>query len=175
MQHLPNFQSDMICQKDHRNQHMRGCKKRAAELRDESLFMQPESSYLGDCPICCLPLSLDKTKSCIMTCCSKVICKGCAYANKLREWEMMLEQACPFCREPLSKTDEEHDKQTMKRIEANDPLAIRHEGGIQYEKGEYIKAVELWTKAAKLGDARRMVSWQLCIEMDKSLRKTRGS
>jgi len=43
------------CQKDHRAKHKRACKKRAAELRDEIVFKQPESSHLGDCPICCLP------------------------------------------------------------------------------------------------------------------------
>eukprot|EP00984_Skeletonema_dohrnii_P005111 scaffold1799_cov134-Skeletonema_dohrnii-CCMP3373.AAC.1 len=33
------------CQKEHRPQHKRACKKRAAELRDELLFRQPESSH----------------------------------------------------------------------------------------------------------------------------------
>jgi len=32
------------CQTDHRPQHDRECKKRAAELRDKTLFKQPESS-----------------------------------------------------------------------------------------------------------------------------------
>jgi hypothetical protein len=36
------------CQRDHRSQHKQECKKRAAELCDEILFKQPESSYLGD-------------------------------------------------------------------------------------------------------------------------------
>jgi len=40
------------CLTDHRSQHKRECKKRAAELRDEILFKQPESSHKGDCPIC---------------------------------------------------------------------------------------------------------------------------
>eukprot|EP00984_Skeletonema_dohrnii_P028597 scaffold18652_cov83-Skeletonema_dohrnii-CCMP3373.AAC.1 len=40
------------CQKDHRPKHKGACKKRAAELRDELLFKQPESSHFGDCPIC---------------------------------------------------------------------------------------------------------------------------
>ena len=43
------------CQKAHRKLHKRACKKRAAELRDELLFKQPESSHLADCPICSLP------------------------------------------------------------------------------------------------------------------------
>jgi len=40
------------CQQDHLSQHDRACKERAAELRDEILFRQPESSHLGDCLIC---------------------------------------------------------------------------------------------------------------------------
>ncbi len=47
------------CQIEHKPQHEQTCKKRAAELRDELLFKQPESTHLGDCPICCLPLPLD--------------------------------------------------------------------------------------------------------------------
>eukprot|EP00984_Skeletonema_dohrnii_P006964 scaffold2481_cov83-Skeletonema_dohrnii-CCMP3373.AAC.8 len=57
----------------------------AAELqRDEVLFRQPESTHLGDCPICFLPLEIDPYKSTLQSCCSKVICKGCRRANKLR-------------------------------------------------------------------------------------------
>ena len=50
------------CQRHHKTDHEEACKKRAAELRDELLFKQPESSFMG-CPSCCLPLSLDKNKS----------------------------------------------------------------------------------------------------------------
>ena len=48
----------VTCQELHRPEHAGKCNKRAAELRDELLFKQPESSHVGDCPICCLPLSL---------------------------------------------------------------------------------------------------------------------
>ena len=41
------------CQREHQPEHKEGCKKRAAELRDEQLFKQPESSHIGDCPISC--------------------------------------------------------------------------------------------------------------------------
>jgi len=143
----------IICQKDHRKQHKRGCKKRAAELRDELLFKQPESTHLGDCPICCLPLPLGSKKSSMAPCCSKIICKGCRYANMKREEEMRLKQTCPFCREPLPGTDEETDKLRMKRVEVNDPDAMVHEGAVQCGKKNYTKAVEYWTKAAALGSA----------------------
>ena len=92
------------CQKEHRPQHKKVCKKQLAELRDEILFKQPESNHLGDCPICCLPLSIDPTKSTMMACCSKMICKGCSYANWKREEEKSLEHRCPFCRHPLPNT-----------------------------------------------------------------------
>ena len=51
------------CQGNHREQHEEECKTRLAELRDRDLFEQPDESHLGECPICCLPLSLDTTKS----------------------------------------------------------------------------------------------------------------
>jgi len=73
------------CERKHRRQHEVMCKKRAAELRDVILFVQPESSDLGDCPICLLPLSLDARKSNMMECCSKVICDGCAVAAFTRQ------------------------------------------------------------------------------------------
>ena len=40
------------CQQDHLPYHKAMCKERAAELRDELLFRQNESSHHGDCPIC---------------------------------------------------------------------------------------------------------------------------
>ena len=141
------------CQKNHWPKHKQACKKRAAELRDELLFKQPRSSDLGDCPICCLPLPLDLKKSRMYYCCSKRICFGCAHANRVRENKSRLRHTCPFCRNALPKTEEESDKLRIKRIEANDPVAIRVEGTKHYRKGDYRGAVEYWTKAAALGDA----------------------
>ena len=140
------------CQKEHRPQHKKECKKRAAELRDELLFKQPESYYLGDCPICCLPMPHDPKKSALNSCCSKSICNGCNHANKKREAEGNLQQTCPFCRKALPGTDEEYIEQWMKRVEANDPVAIRRIGTIRYDEGDYRSAFEYFTKAAALGD-----------------------
>ena len=141
------------CREDHSSEHEEDCKKRAAELRDELLFKQPEGSHLGDCPICSLPLPLDNMKCTMYYCCSKVVCKGCEYANDTRETEMRRVPSCPFCREPAPKTKKELYKLRMKRLEANDPDAIFQEGVKQYEKGEYNSAFEYFTKAAGLGDA----------------------
>ncbi|KAK1733659.1 hypothetical protein QTG54_015702 [Skeletonema marinoi] len=148
---LVRYCSD-ACQKNHWPQHEEACKKRSTELRDELLFKQPESSHHGDCPICCLHMPLDVDKSTIMTCCSKIVCNGCAYADALRQVEGMLLHTCPFCREPTSDTNEEYTKEMMKRVEANDPVALCQEGGVQEEKGNYLRAFEYFTKAAELGD-----------------------
>jgi hypothetical protein len=140
------------CQRKHRRQHKRECKKRAAELRDEILFKQPESSHLGDCPICFLPLPLDQKYATMMMCCSKMVCDGCAFANQLHEVEKSPEPKCPFCRQPSNITEEEADMQEMKRAEANDPVALREVGTIHRDEGDYGSVFEYWTKAAELGD-----------------------
>jgi tetratricopeptide (TPR) repeat protein len=141
------------CQKNHRPQHKKACKKRLAEIRDDELFTQPDEGHLGECPLCCLTLPLDRSKSAMMACCSKIICVGCDYANKLREIEQGLEQRCPYCREPLPKSEEEAKEMTKKRVEANDPDAILQTGVCHDGVGEYGKAFDFFTKAAELGHA----------------------
>ena len=141
------------CLHDHKLDHEEDCRKRAAELRDEILFKQPESSHLGDCPICSLPLSFDTKKYAMYYCCSKIICYGCCYANTIRDLEQRLVQSCPFCREPTPDNNEEADKLRMKRVEANDPVAMCRYGVEQYDQGDFDSAFHYYTKAAELGDA----------------------
>ena len=142
------------CQNNHKVEHEEACRKRAAELRDKLLFKQPESSCFGDCPICCLPMPIDEKKSITSECCSKVICFGCALANAMRLREGRLVPSCLFCREPwLSKSDEGTKKRILKRVKANDPVALCHEGMMQRSKGHNTRAFEYFTKAAKLGNA----------------------
>jgi len=143
----------VTCQKEHRPQHKRACKKRAAELHGELLFKQPESNHVGDCPICLLPQPIDPEKSIMMSCCSKVICEGCDYANQMRQQEGKLEQTCPFCRHPLPDTDADHNRNRMKRIEANDPAAICMMGFIRFDEGDDQGAFDYWTKAAELDNS----------------------
>jgi tetratricopeptide (TPR) repeat protein len=141
------------CQKNHRPQHKKACKKRLAELREDQLFTQPDESHLGECPLCCLALPLDGTKLKMMACCSKIICKGCALANVLRVAKQGLEQRCPFCRETPPKSKGEAKKMAKERVKANDPDAIFQMGVRHDDVGEYGKALEYWTKAAELGHA----------------------
>jgi tetratricopeptide (TPR) repeat protein len=140
------------CQKYHRPQHKKACKKKMAEIREENLYRQPDESHLGECPICCLPLPLDLQKSTLNSCCCKRICDGCDYANDLREEEQGLEQRCLYCREPLPTTDEEINQNYMNRVKANDPVAMNEMGKTRYNQGNYGEAFEYYTKAAALGD-----------------------
>ena len=156
--HLVRYCS-VKCQKEHRAQHKKACKKRAAELKDELLFKQPESSYLGDCPICSLPLSLDPEKSAMYSCCGKIICNGCCYANVMRENEERLLHKCPFCRKAMTSEEREINERLMMRIEANDPVAISSMAKEKYHEGDYKSAFEYWTRAAALGDM--MAHYQL--------------
>ena len=167
--HLVKYCS-VKCQKEHRSQHKKECKKRAAELRDELLFKQPEGTHLGDCPICCLPLPLD-TKSALMPCCCKMICAGCDYANAMREIEERVQQKCAFCRTNMAKTYEEKIERLMKRIEANDPVALCQIGTIRRIEGDCQAAFEYWTRAAALGNAEAHHSLSVSYHQGRGVEK----
>ena len=143
------------CKRNHKLEHEEACTQRAAELREELLFRQPESSHRGDCPICSVPMPLDEMKSTVWSCCSKFTCNGCTLANQLRTIKTSHEPSCPFCREPTTGSGEEEqdkrDKLRMKRVEANDPVAIHKEGMDHLNKGNYIRAFEYWTNSAEMG------------------------
>eukprot|EP00984_Skeletonema_dohrnii_P025080 scaffold14195_cov155-Skeletonema_dohrnii-CCMP3373.AAC.27 len=153
------------CQQDHLPHHGVMCKERAAELRDEILFRQPESSHLGDCPICFLPLSIDPFESTLKSCCGKSICNGCDYADQKRQSAERLDRTCPFCRKRLPKTQEESNANYMKRAEGNDQAAMRHIGYLRCNEGDYDTALEYLTKAAELGDVD--AHYQLAISYQK--------
>ena len=140
------------CQKNHRPQHKKACKKRLAELREDKLFRQPDESNIGECPICCLPLPLEMEKHKINSCCCKRICRGCDFANKKREIEQSLEPKCPYCREPLPENQEEGIQYLIKRAKAKDPVALLLMGGKCNREGHYEGAIQYYTKAAELGD-----------------------
>jgi tetratricopeptide (TPR) repeat protein len=159
------------CQREHRPKHEQACKERAVELRDEILFRQPECSSIGDCPICFLPLPLDLEKSILKACCSKIFCGGCAYANFIREMEERLQHTCPFCRQPRPETDEGYKKNLMKRVAANDPIALHEVGMIHYEEGNYESSFEYFTKAAELGNVDAHLDLSILYREGKGVEK----
>ena len=161
----------VACQRNHRPQHKNECKKRAAEIKDDRLFTQPDESWLGECPICCLPLPLDLMKSGINSCCSKRICDGCNRANKKREWEHVLEPKCAYCREPLPDTEEEAHQNTMERAKVNDPIALFQMGVKCEEEGDYERAIQYYTTSAKLGEMSAHYNLSLLYQLGKGVEK----
>ena len=92
----------------------------------------------------------------------------------IREVKASLDPACPFCREPLPTSDEGCDKQRMKRIEANDPVAMRREGVEQYNKGDYVRAFEYYLKAAELGDVDAHLKLGRLYQFGRGVEKEMG-
>jgi len=154
------------CKKKHRHKHKKDCEEHlrlAAELHDSELFKQPPPQY-GDCPICFLRLPSYYMGQNYMTCCGKMICSGCAfspvYDNQGNEVD---NQKCAFCRSPAPKSSEELIERYERRIQANDSQAI-HNQGYYYRVGkygfpqDYVKALELFHRAAELGHAKAYAS-----------------
>ena len=95
------------CQRAHRPQHKRECKRRAAELYDEALFKQPPSRE--ECPICFLELPVKENMQTYKSCCGKIICDGCEIASSV---EQNGDAPCPFCRKPQQPDREGRGEET---------------------------------------------------------------
>ena len=140
------------CQKAHRPQHKKECKKRAAELYDEKLFTEVEPK---ECPICMLPMPQEANTSSFQSCCGKTVCAGCDYEMRisLSEGGDLL---CPFCRMPRPGSYSEEIKRTRKLMDKGNGDAFYHLAGY-YARGvtglpqDDAKANELLHKAAELG------------------------
>ena len=90
-----------------------------------------------------------------MACCGKLICNGCIYAPIYDNHGNKVDRKCPFCRYHLEETT---NNKMIKRVEANDPLALYnigcyHRDGLYGFPQDYHKALELWHRAAELGHA----------------------
>ena len=140
------------CQRAHRPQHKRECKKRAAELHDEALFKQPPSQE--ECPICFLEPPFAQHSIAFKSCCGKIICSGCMYAEA--KTQSGGRPVCPFCREPKPCSYEEAHKRLERRVKLNDTMAIFMMGrnyfhGEQGLQQDNQKGLELLHRAAELG------------------------
>ena len=122
----------MDCQRAHRKQHKKSCKKRAAELKDERLYSQGLERMREDfCPICTLAIPLPISEhSGFYGCCIKMVCNGCKLAAHKRGMH-----DCPFCRAPLSNGDAADLTMIQTRVAKKDSEAINHLGN-QYYIGE---------------------------------------
>ena len=159
------------CQKNHRKQHEKACKKGAAEIREKNLFTQPDGSCYGECPICCLPLPIDESKWATTSCCSKMICDGCSRANILREEELSQYPKCPYCREPLPKSQEEAKQNRMERAKVNDPVALFQMGFNCKLERTFEGAFQYYSKAAALGHMMAHYNLSLMYQKGEGVEK----
>jgi hypothetical protein len=141
------------CQKAHRPQHKKACKKRASELHDEKLFKDPPPTE--ECPICLLlPDPNEERQPSFHPCCGKIICHGCIYAMQISAGKYL----CPFCREPNANSNDEHIERTKKLMEKGDAeafvfLAFSYDTGNNGLPQDMAKAKELYLKAGELGSS----------------------
>ena len=154
------------CQKAHRKQHKKACKKRAAELKDEQLYSQGHKRPEGDfCPICTLPIPLPMNKhSMIKVCCMKRISNGCALAAHK---SCMFD--CPFCRAPRHEGNRADALAMVQaRVAKKDPAAIYQLGQMHYHgiglQKDVRKAFEVWKEAAELGSIAALCSIGVAYE-----------
>ncbi|EJK70782.1 hypothetical protein THAOC_07831 [Thalassiosira oceanica] len=142
------------CQKAHRKQHKKACKRRVAELKDEQLYSQGhERSEDAFCPLCTLPIALPMNEnSGFNECCTKRVCYGCVLAAQ----KSGMFDTCPFCRAKMARDDASALDMARVRAEKKDPAAIEFLGS-KYYYGTYgvkknvPRAIELLTEAAELG------------------------
>ena len=151
------------CKKNHRHKHKANCNefvKRAAELHDEALFQDHPPT--DDCPICFLPLPIEKEHSAYYPCCGKYVCMGCIHAmvmEGVRKGKTKEEVGmCPYCRAPPQDSVEGQVKQYKNLMEKGNAMAYYQFGG-NYAQGrlgltqDWVNANELWLKAGDLGCA----------------------
>ena len=156
-----------VCQKAHRPQHKKECKKRAAELYDEKLFKDHPPAE--ECPICFLPLSSTTMTEMFQSCCGKRICAGCILALVESEGGKPL---CAFCRTPAPTSNEEEVRRLKKLMEkgsgrAFSTLAGLYADGIMGMQQNFQKAVELSLKAGELGCADAYYNLGNCFRLGK--------
>jgi TPR repeat protein len=116
-----------------------------------------------ECPICLRVLPLHPKLSTYVTCCGKTLCGGCEFQHKIKRLEQAAEEGqklvppmCAFCRTTAPKDDEEILLRLRKRVEHEDPQAMRNLAGV-YSNGRYglrvdqAKCIDLIRQSAGLG------------------------
>ena len=151
---LNHWYCSVECQQIHREAHEAIYNIAMARLlRDKILFKQPESSHLGDCPICCLPIPFHGDLHIMFHCCCKIMCTGCFLADYSQLGKGRSKHKCPFCRKIVASNEDDELERLQKRMEANDSAAICHLAQGFFKRGDYSNAFKYLSKSAELGYA----------------------
>ena len=155
-----------------RRQSIRRCEECVAAGNQLVLMRKGRTrSEDDDCPICQLPLPLDPAQNTFRVCCMTKVCNGCTLTARKRGMK-----DCPFCRSPMPTEGSQVVSMIQKRVNAGDPLAMRHlgheyaDGGLGLEK-DMTRAVELWERAAKLGVKEAHISLGCMYDEGKDVEK----
>lgn len=152
------------------------------ETKDIDLFGSiPEKE---ECPICLIPLPINKDEICFMLCCAKFICQGCSYKevltginNGLSEHALLNEQKCALCRQVMKgKNIMKQRKKLIKKNNANAyiQMACLYRDGEEGLIQSYTRSLEMSIKAAELDhvEAFVMIGWYyeegIVVEEDTS-------
>ena len=154
---------DKKCQNRHWKEHKKECRriKKILDSRGGKLDVGSELDIgpLGkvppreECPICMSVLPIREFLSTYAPCCGKTLCGGCEYMHQMKSSG---ELTCAFCREPISRSDEERLARLGKRVKLKDPYALQNLG-LLYCTGSYglsvnqKKGIDLLREAADLG------------------------
>ena len=163
---------DKDCQNRHWREHKRECKpiKKILDNRGGKLDLGTEKDVgpleklppQEECPICMLVLPIHPQLHSYFNCCGKSVCCGCALQHQIKneEWaereKTPLSHTCPFCRKPVSKSNDENLARLGKRVQLKDPNALI-EMAAAYGYGHYgvpvdeAKCVALYRESADLG------------------------
>ena len=135
-----------------RRQSIRRCEECVAAGNQLVLMKKGRTrSEEDDCPICQLPVPLEGKQSKFKVCCMTKVCNGCIMAAQKRGM-----RDCPFCRAPRPEDDAKIVAMIQKRVDAGDPMAMRHLG-YKYADGDHglekdaTRAIALLERAAELG------------------------
>lgn len=147
-----------------------GHPKSTIDAEDPELWEpHPETE---DCPVCMVPLPLDREESLYWTCCGKTICRACEFeqgralellnVKRINKDQPPLEPACAFCRASKLIEDEDVIRSYKEKARNGDAVAA-HNLATFYTHGNYgveineAKALELLQYAANLGNRDSMV------------------
>ena len=154
---------DKECQNKHWKEHKKECKRIKKELDNRGgkldLGTEKDVGPLGklppreECPICMRVFPIPSALQMYSECCGKTVCGGCERQHQMKSKERA---TCAFCREPMSRSNEEFLARLHQRVERKDQeamckLAIKSGSGQNGLSVDHAKCIDLLHQSAGLG------------------------